>query len=52
MKPKTAIILSAVLVLCVGYMIVRRTGLFEPKPPEADRSIFEPAGFGQQPAHA
>ena len=43
MKPKTAIILCAVLAVCIGLMLLARTGLFEDKPDEGPSDIFDPA---------
>lgn len=43
MKPKTAIILCVILIVCIGLMLLWRTGLFQPKPDEPDRTIFDPA---------
>ncbi|MBL7133733.1 MAG: DUF4340 domain-containing protein [Phycisphaerae bacterium] len=43
MRPKTAIILSAALAVCLGLMLLWRTGLFEATPSEASRAVFHPA---------
>ncbi len=43
MKPKTAIILCVVLIVCIGLMLLWRSDLFQAKPAEPDRSIFDPA---------
>ena len=34
MKPKTIIVLSVILVLCVGFIVIRKSGLFKGKPAE------------------
>lgn len=43
MKPKTAIILCVVLIVCIGLMLLWRSDLFQAKPAEPDRTIFDPA---------
>lgn len=43
MKPKTAITLCVVLIVCIGLMLLWRSDLFQAKPAEPDRTIFDPA---------
>ncbi len=43
MKPKTAITLCVVLIVCIGLMLLVRAGLFETKPDEGSSDIFDSA---------